>query len=482
MPHRVERLACLPTRFVILAALVAFPVGVGADVLGTATFANGSSFNGTDHRVRPALGYDVGNGLKLLFDNFWIDSTSVGSVLTATADSDTAFNTVAAYLTNGTDDAICVGTCEAISCGFWCTGEAQFFGISRPDLGPAVIEQVSLQIDDLTFGRAPRGDQMVSFKFTVTVEGRRSTPNVPPIAVSGGPYHGSPGLAIAFDGSASRDPDGDALRYSWDFGDGASGSGPEIAHAYSSAGTYRVILSVSDGIATRSDTTTAEVLRPIAVLQGRAFVANGDRVVRLGSEKPTWCVQVEPIDGSFDVRGVDLRRFMMIFRNSGAVQKIQAIEASLERDTDRNGVPEITVCFSKEDVRQLFSTVVGRALASVTVHGDVPRAHAVFDAPLLVDVVGTHDRPRPLAVLKSSDGGVILNFETSIIGPARLDLFDLGGRRVGRPLDILQLEPGLHEVRLGRTSIAVRDFRPGVYFYRLQTAEGRSAGRVTLLR
>src|SRR5207302_104932 len=42
-----------------------------------------------------------------------------------------------------------------------------------------------------------------------------SATNRPPTAVAGGPYAGSEGAAIAFDGSASSDPDADALSYAW---------------------------------------------------------------------------------------------------------------------------------------------------------------------------------------------------------------------------------------------------------------------------
>jgi len=39
-------------------------------------------------------------------------------------------------------------------------------------------------------------------------------------------------LEISFDASQSYDPEGEELSFSWDFGDGVSGSGPEISHTY----------------------------------------------------------------------------------------------------------------------------------------------------------------------------------------------------------------------------------------------------------
>lgn len=46
----------------------------------------------------------------------------------------------------------------------------------------------------------------------------------------------------------ASDPDGDALKYSWDFGDGSDGSTAHTpVHNFASAGTYQVSLTVSDG-------------------------------------------------------------------------------------------------------------------------------------------------------------------------------------------------------------------------------------------
>jgi len=53
-------------------------------------------------------------------------------------------------------------------------------------------------------------------------------------------------LSCGFDGTASSDTDGDVVTYAWDFGDGETGSGATTIHAYGSAGTRTVTLTVTD--------------------------------------------------------------------------------------------------------------------------------------------------------------------------------------------------------------------------------------------
>src|SRR5438128_341893 len=70
--------------------------------------------------------------------------------------------------------------------------------------------------------------------------------NQSPAANPGGPYSGTVGTAVPFNGSGSYDPDGTISNYAWNFGDGGTGSGATPTHTYSSAGTYTATLTVTD--------------------------------------------------------------------------------------------------------------------------------------------------------------------------------------------------------------------------------------------
>ena len=53
--------------------------------------------------------------------------------------------------------------------------------------------------------------------------------------------------ALAFDASRSSDPEGEPLRYRWEFGDGTGEEGVAVVHRYPGPGTYSGVLRVQDG-------------------------------------------------------------------------------------------------------------------------------------------------------------------------------------------------------------------------------------------
>ncbi|WP_026872606.1 PKD domain-containing protein [Inquilinus limosus] len=96
-------------------------------------------------------------------------------------------------------------------------------------------------------------------------------------------------LIVSFDGTASIDPDGDALTYRWDFGDGGSATGAKVQHSYAVAGTYPIILVVDDGKGLRNSTDqTARSLvihqPPVADAGGNREVCTGDVITFDGSK------------------------------------------------------------------------------------------------------------------------------------------------------------------------------------------------------
>jgi hypothetical protein len=126
--------------------------------------------------------------------------------------------------------------------------------------------------------------------------------------------------------------------------------------------------------------------------QARAFVDPSEQVIRLDSGRPQTCFQVEPVDGSFDIHQVFLRSMKLehLDTNPRGASKIVTIGATLDRDTDHNGVSEIRACFSKADLRRLLMDVGGRSTIVVQVYGALERPGPLnwFEAPVAIVVVG----------------------------------------------------------------------------------------------
>jgi len=64
-------------------------------------------------------------------------------------------------------------------------------------------------------------------------------------------------LEVTFDGSGSKDSDGDKLSYMWDFGDGDTADGKIVKHTYAKGGEYIAKLIVTDNTNAKCDKSVA---------------------------------------------------------------------------------------------------------------------------------------------------------------------------------------------------------------------------------
>lgn len=115
-------------------------------------------------------------------------------------------------------------------------------------------------------------------KLTVTDDKGATASATSPVTVSAAPpanqapvaafTTSATNLVASFDGSTSNDPDGTIAAYSWDFGDGATGTGTKPAHTYVKGGTYQVKLTVTDNGGAGTSTT-----KPVTVAPNKAPTA-----------------------------------------------------------------------------------------------------------------------------------------------------------------------------------------------------------------
>ncbi|MCC7573167.1 MAG: PKD domain-containing protein, partial [Candidatus Methanofastidiosum sp.] len=101
-----------------------------------------------------------------------------------------------------------------------------------------------------TINFAKAGEQPDKNTQVTTTPSEPTTPtqttNIFPNANAGSDFETKVGEAIHFDGTKSSDEDGNIVSYKWDFGDGKSSIDPEPLHQYTTAGVYKVTLTVTD--------------------------------------------------------------------------------------------------------------------------------------------------------------------------------------------------------------------------------------------
>jgi RHS repeat-associated protein len=173
--------------------------------------------------------------------------------------------------------------------------------------------------------------------------------NRAPTANAGGPYGGQSKVPIQFSGSGT-DPDGDAISFSWNFGDGGTALGAAPTHTYTTPGIFTVTLTVTDAFGasaisqTTATITAALVLNPI-----------GNKTVNLG-ETMTFTVSASSPTGgpiSLFVAPLPLPNHATFNAGNGLF--------TFTPDTTQVGVFQIT-----------FSAVSGNQSASETITITVP--------------------------------------------------------------------------------------------------------------
>ena len=309
--------------------------------------------------------------------------------------------------------------------------------------------------------------------------------NSSPLADAGGPYVGVHGETVTFDGSDSSDPEGDSLEYSWDFGDGTNGLGPNPAHAYASGGTFTVVLTTTDpGGLSDQDSTTASIAHDLPV---RVFATPSNQTTRVSRGKPNICFQIEAATGSPFTPDLVVPASVALRYTDPLCGERESFSVPTKSsgisDTDKNGISEYEACFSRGGIEVIASCLPeGRNSIRFELYGSLTngdRFHGEIVHTVLSGSGSLHAfvSPNPL------DAGSALEFRTATTGAVKAWLFDIRGRRVATLVDDPAVSAGDHRVPFqGFEGLRAR-LASGVYFVKIATQhDGSVTQRVTLLR
>jgi hypothetical protein len=317
---------------------------------------------------------------------------------------------------------------------------------------------------------------------------------------------------------SGSDPDGDALTFTKADGPGfmtvtttnATTGNVHLAPGFSDAGVHGATVRASDGALSDEKSFQITVNNVEGAFEADVSVSDGDRVIRLATGRPFWCVQIEPVGGNFSIN--DIVPSSIVARFGGveipilAARKfgkgkdhdrdirsdgVQERERDLDGDGVRNGNNSreeggdsaFQACFSKEGVRILFASLPdGRQTVEVTIAGNLTGGGAFEGTVSVIVVKGAlgalahaNATPNPF------NPQTVINFELSRPGIVKLQVFDVSGRLVNTLEDEV-MSGGPHGVPWNGTSRDGSRVSSGVYFFVLQTPDGMTRNQLVVVK
>ncbi|HEX7078490.1 MAG TPA: Ig-like domain-containing protein [Candidatus Eisenbacteria bacterium] len=225
--------------------------------------------------------------------------------------------------------------------------------------------------------------------------------------------------------------------------------------------------------------TVTEPTYPVAV-----FTVGGDKSLKLASGRTLWCAELQPPAGLYAVTDIDLASIILTSNGTGSVSQIHAVagKTNVVGDQNHDGIADVQVCFTREDLRALFRDLNGKQTVTVSVDGSL-LSGILIHGDLSIDVVAQGGQLA--AVLSPNPPGgapASLSFATTRPGRVRVLLFDVRGRLVRTLLDEGNSAVGGHAVAIDAGGAGAGRLPSGVYFYRVEATEGIATGRFALFR
>jgi hypothetical protein len=157
-------------------------------------------------------------------------------------------------------------------------------------------------------------------------------------------------------------------------------------------------------------------------------------------------------------------------------------KASLGSDLNQNGIEEITACFSKDALRPLFAGLPsGENFVTVSVEGALTTGGR-FAATGTIRVFATGGALAASVTPNPLHSAGELQFTTIRPGALRVRLYDIQGRLARTLLDDPAARAGSHRVSFDGRDERGSALPAGIYFYRIETPEASTHGRLVIAR
>jgi PKD repeat protein len=120
---------------------------------------------------------------------------------------------------------------------------------------------------------------------------------------------GSAPLAASFSSAGSSDPEGGALTYSWNFGDGTTSTAANPSHTYAANGQYAATLTVTDPAGRSGNASVIITVGNTAPTVTLTTPVSG-KVFSFGDNVPYTIIVSDPEDGTIDCSRVKLSYYL----------------------------------------------------------------------------------------------------------------------------------------------------------------------------
>lgn len=157
--------------------------------------------------------------------------------------------------------------------------------------------------------------------------------------------------SISFDASGTKNPVGNSLSYSWDFGDGNSGTGISPTHSYASEGSYTVVLTVIDASVGAVKHSSQHITQVIPINPPNSFT------LTVGLEGPFDTnsglmddeLRIRGFLGNTDPYGLGATMDPSIMTRTGASAPVDWIEVQLRDPGDASVITSQKACILLRD-------------------------------------------------------------------------------------------------------------------------------------